>query len=173
MQMQNLEIISINIWHILISLCNLTLLFLILKKFLYKPVRKALRDREEALNKQFEAAENAEAEAKAHEATWSEKLRAAGEDADEILKTAQQNANRRSDEIVAEAREQAEELLAQAKNDIKLERRKSEDSIRHEIVDISALMTEKLLGREINENDHRAWIDSFMQEIGDTDDGNP
>ena len=40
--MQNLDVISINLWQVLISLCNLLLLFLILKKFLYQPVRKLL-----------------------------------------------------------------------------------------------------------------------------------
>ena len=43
--MQSLDIISINIWQILISLCNLVLLFLILKKFLYKPVHNVLAQR--------------------------------------------------------------------------------------------------------------------------------
>ena len=40
--MQSLEVISVNIWHILISLCNLLILFLIVKRFLFKPVKKAL-----------------------------------------------------------------------------------------------------------------------------------
>ena len=33
--MQTLEIISVNLWQILISLANLLIIFLILKKFLY------------------------------------------------------------------------------------------------------------------------------------------
>ena len=50
--MQTLEIISINIGQILISLCNLVLLFLALKKFLFQPVKKALAQRQEALDAQ-------------------------------------------------------------------------------------------------------------------------
>ena len=42
MSMQSLDVISINLWQMLISLCNLVILYAILKKFLYKPVRKAL-----------------------------------------------------------------------------------------------------------------------------------
>ena len=38
--MNDLDIISINIWQIVISLLNLVLLFLILKKFLFKPVKE-------------------------------------------------------------------------------------------------------------------------------------
>ncbi|MBR2782354.1 MAG: F0F1 ATP synthase subunit B [Oscillospiraceae bacterium] len=170
--MQNLEIISINFWQIFVSLLNLVLLFLILKKLLYKPVRKAIQEREDALNQQYQAASDAEARAKAHEAEWNETLQNANAKADEIIKAAQTNASRRSEEIVNDAKGQAKGILTQARNEIELERKKSEDGIKHEIVDISALMAEKLLGREINQEDHRAWIDSFMQEIGESDDRN-
>ena len=43
--MQNLSVISINIWQILISLVNLLLLTLAIKKFLFKPVQKVLETR--------------------------------------------------------------------------------------------------------------------------------
>ena len=46
---QSLDVISVNFWQILISLANLTILFLILKKFLYKPVTKVLTDRQNAV----------------------------------------------------------------------------------------------------------------------------
>ena len=41
-EVQSLDIISVNIWQILISLINLLLLFLIIKKFLFKPVQNML-----------------------------------------------------------------------------------------------------------------------------------
>ena len=52
--MQTLEVISVNIWLILISLINLYLLFLILKIFLFKPVKKVLDSRQAELDAQFQ-----------------------------------------------------------------------------------------------------------------------
>ena len=51
--MQNLEVISVNIWHILISLCNLLILFLILKKFLYAPVKKVMAQRRASIDESY------------------------------------------------------------------------------------------------------------------------
>jgi F0F1-type ATP synthase membrane subunit b/b' len=34
-------------------------------------------------------------------------------------------------------------------------------------VDVSAALAEKMLEREVNENDHRALIDSFIDKIGE------
>ena len=38
--MQSLDVISVNIWHILISLANLAILFFVVKRFLFAPVSK-------------------------------------------------------------------------------------------------------------------------------------
>ena len=42
--------------------------------------------------------------------------------------------------------------------------------MKREIAEVSTQLTGKLLQREINEEDHRALIDSFLQEIGTDDD---
>ena len=48
--MQNLDVISVNIWAILASLANLLILTLIIKRFLYKPVKKILDTRRAAID---------------------------------------------------------------------------------------------------------------------------
>ena len=138
--MQSMEIISFNLWMVLISLCNLLLLFLILKKFLYKPVKKLLDQRQQQLDEQFAAAETAEQQAMADKAAWEAKMQAAETEADALLKTAVANADRRRDEIVAEARDRASDIIRRAETDAALERKKAEDGIRQEIVDVSALL---------------------------------
>ena len=49
---ESLDVISVNIWHILISLINLVLMFLLVKKFLYKPVKKMMKERQDAVDRQ-------------------------------------------------------------------------------------------------------------------------
>jgi F-type H+-transporting ATPase subunit b len=51
--MQDLDIISVNIWHIFISLANLVILFLILKKLLFKPVKKIVDKRQKELEAEY------------------------------------------------------------------------------------------------------------------------
>ena len=42
---ESLDVIYINIWAIVISLVNLLILFLLLKKFLFKPVTRIMAER--------------------------------------------------------------------------------------------------------------------------------
>ena len=165
--MQTLDVISINIWQILISLANLTILFLLVKKFLYKPVKKVLKQRQDEINLHYDAATQAEDEALKSKQQYEEALSGAKDEADSIIKTAAEKAQRRSDTITAEAQEKANRILRQAEQDAALEREKAADSIKKEIVEVSSALSKKLIERDINIDDHKALIDSFIEEIGE------
>lgn len=165
--MQNLDVISVNIWQILISLANLAILFLLVKKLFYKPVKKVLEKREEEINVHYSAAKQAEDDAMKSKKQYEEALSGAAAEADGIIKDAAEKAKRRSETIIDDAEQKADRILRQAEQDVALERSKATDSIKREIVEVSSALSEKLLDREINADDHKALIDSFIEEIGD------
>ncbi len=168
--MQTLDIISVNLWQILISLTNLVLLFLILKKFLFKPVNKVLDQRQKAIDEQYAAAESAELQAKESRDSWEKKLSQADDQANSIIQEATDNAKHRGEKLIAEAKERADGIIRMAQSEAELERQKATDGIKREIVEVSGALTEKMLEREINTEDHRELIDSFIEKIGDGND---
>lgn len=165
--MQALDVISVNIWSILISLANLTILFLLLKKFLYQPVKATLTAREKSIAEKYRAADEAQQAAQDSQTLYAEKLSGAQAEAEQLLEQAAVNASRRGERIVADARDRAEGIIRQAQTEAEMEKQKAQATIRREITDVSAALTEKLLEREVSEKDHRAMIDSFLDEIGD------
>lgn len=168
--MQSLDIISVNLWQILISLANLTLLFLIIKKFLFKPVNKMLEKRQAALDEQYAAADDAKKSAEQKEQYWKEKIGTAEAEADAIMQDATEKAKFRSEKMLEEAKDRADGIIRQANAEAELERKKATEGIKREIVDVSAVLTEKLISREINMEDHRSIIDSVIETIGDDND---
>ena len=168
--MQSSGVVSFNIWQVIISLLNLLILFLILKKFLYKPVKKVLEERQSVLDEHYKNARKAEKKNKKAKKTYEEKLAGADSEAAEILKDANQKAVRRSDKIVASAKQKADDIVRQAQSDAKLEKQKAQSEIKHEITEVSTMLTEKLLEREIQSADHRDFINSFIEKIGDDND---
>lgn len=165
--MQNLDVISVNLWQILISLVNLILLFLIVKKFLFKPVKKVLAERQAEIDGRYDSASEAQSKADESRKLWEEKLSGANAEADAIINKATEQAKFRGEAIVADAESKADGIIRTAQNEADLERRKAVDSIKREIVDVSGAIAEKMLEREINTDDHRALIDSFIENIGD------
>ena len=168
--MQTLDVISVNLWQILISLTNLVLLFLILKKFLFAPVKNVLAKRQSEIDQHYSAAETAEEQASRSRLEWAEKLSTADAQADAILQNAAEQAKSRGDRLVADAQEKADSIIRMAQNEAELERRKAADDIKREIVEVSGILAEKILEREIHSDDHRALFDSFIEKLGDSDD---
>lgn len=167
--MQSLDVISVNIWNILISLCNLGLLFYLMKRFLYAPVRNMIAKREAELNAQYAAAAEAEKTANADRDMYAEKLSGARAEADDIIRKATADADRSGARIVTEARDRADGIIRQAQTEAELEKRKAEAEIRRQIADVSTALTEQMLKREVRAEDHRELIDSFLKEIGDAE----
>ena len=165
--MQTLDVISVNLWQIVISLANLVIIFLIVKKFLFKPVENVLAKRQGEINKQYENAANAEKEANNSKEAWELKMKSAKDEAEEIIKDAESVAENRGEKIIAQANEKADAIIRRAEKDAELEYKKSEEKIKQEIVDVSAALAEKILDREIKEEDHHDFIQSFIEGIGE------
>lgn len=165
--MQTLEVISVNFWSILISLSNLAILFAIFKLVLYKPVKRTIARRQAEIASQYQAAADAEKTANAARDEYTAKLATAHATADEIIHDATSVANRRGEKIVAEAREKADEIVRQGELEAAMEKKKAMESIRRDITDVSAAMTEQLLKREMNDADHRSMIDEFLKGVGE------
>ena len=165
--MQTLDVISVNIWQMLASLANLLLLFLMVKKFLYKPVMKMLDARRNAIDKDYSDANEAKTQAMSDKIKYEERLREANSEADSVIKNAVDIASEREKEIIAEAKIKAEGIVRQAENEALLERKKAEDAVKKEIVEVSSLLTEKVLEREVSADDHQHFIDSFIESLGD------
>ncbi len=168
MPTQTLDVISVNLWQMVISLINLVLLFLIMKRFLFKPVKNILEKRQSEIDKQYADAELAEKEAAESRDQWQAKLSGAEAEADAIIQKATDNAKYRGEKLVAEAEEKAESIIRVAKTEAELEKKKAVDGIKREIVEVSGALTEKMLEREINNEDHRTLIDSFIEKVGET-----
>jgi F-type H+-transporting ATPase subunit b len=165
--MQTLDIISVNLWHVLVSLANLIIIFLVVKRFLFGPIKKMLAARQADLDHRYAAADEAQRVADANRNAWKTKMQTADKEAAAILKNATDTASYRADQIMIEAHRKAGDIVRRAENEAELERQKASEGIKREIVDVSAAIAEKMLEREVNEQDHRALIDSFIEKIGE------
>ncbi|MBP5654943.1 MAG: F0F1 ATP synthase subunit B [Clostridiales bacterium] len=165
--MQDLDIISVNIWHIVISLANLVILFLILKKLLFEPVNKIREQRQNEIDTQYRKAERTKREADEIKAGWESKMATADDEADKIINEAVERADRRNEVMLYESREKADQIIRKAKADVERDRREARETIKKEIVDVSQALSEQIIGREINMDDHRDLIDKAIDNIGD------
>lgn len=164
MDAEYLELISLNIWHIIATIANLLILTLILKKFLFKPVQNVLAQRKKEVETLYTGAEEAKAQAESDKKLYSEKLRGAKEEADSIIKTASARADKLGDEIVNEAKQKASDTVKKAEADIEREKKKALNELKPRFRHYSADRGKRRRKRN-KEDDHRELIDSFIDKL--------
>lgn len=164
------QIIGINPWTALFTFCNMIITFLILKRFLFKPVQKMIRDRQKEIDDLYADAEASKAQAAKLQADYEEHLSSARAERDEIMRDAVTRARKREAEIVAEAKSDAAALREKAESDIAQERKKALNEVKNEISSISISIAEEVVEREITAADHERLVAEFIGKLGEADD---
>lgn len=159
--------IGFNPWTAMFTLLNMVLTFLILKKFLFKPVNKMIDDRQKEIDGLYADANAAKQDAESMRADYTRKLDQAKETSAQIVADATQEANRRSDEIIRQARKDADALRQKAGNDIALEKKKALNEVKGDISKIALDIAGKVVERELNEKDQERLVEGFLREMGD------
>lgn len=166
--MQSLEVISVNIWQIVFSLCNLLIMFLILKKFLFGPVKKIMAERRAQVDRIYSEAEADREKASASRAEYEAKLAAARETADTIVKNATDTARRQGEAIVAEASADAARLRVKAEEDIAREKRNMLNEVRGEISSIAVEIAGKVVEKELDSAAYDGFVNDFIRNVGES-----
>ena len=166
--MQALDVISVNLWQILISLANLLIIFYVFKRFLFKPVQKMMNARQEQVDKIYSDAEQDRNDAVSMKQEYEARLATAREEADGLVRNAVQTAQRRGEAIVAEANSQASHLKQKAEEEIARDKKQMLLDVKGEISDIAVSIASKVVEREIKKEDHDRFVEEFIKNVGET-----
>lgn len=165
--MQTLDIVSANLWEILISLANLLILFVLFKKFLFKPVQKVMNERQAQVDRIYADAEENRSAAVSMKQEYEEHLATAREEADTIVRNAVTTAQRKGDAIVQDATSQASHLRQKAEEEIARDKRQMLLDVRGEISDMAVSIASKVMEREIDKKDHEHFVEEFIRNVGE------
>lgn len=165
--MQVQELVGLDPWTFVATICNLFIQILLFKKFLFKPVNAMLEKRKALADAQIQDAEKAKEEALALKSEYEQNMQEAKNKANEIVKTAQKTASIQSEEMLKEAAAQTAAMKAKAESDIAQEKRKAVNEVKNEIGGMAMEIAGKVIEREINEEDHAKLIDEFIANVGE------
>ena len=162
-----MTLVSFAPWTLIAQWCNLLILMLLVKKFLFKPVLNILQQRQDEVDKIYADANKAKDEAKTLRADYENRLASAKEEAGEIVKSATATAQRKGAEIVDEAQAKANALMARAEAEIAQEKKKAINEIKAEISGMAVDIASKVVEREISAKDHEKLIEDFIKNVGE------
>ena len=143
------------------------ILYLILKKFFFEKVHDFMEAREQKVKDQFDSAEAAEKLAEEHLAEYKAQLEGLEIERRGVLKDARALADQRAEQIVSEANGHARELIRQAEAQIERERTLFAMSMREQVAMLAVYAAEKIIKKELDEEDQMLIIDEIIKQDGD------
>ena len=159
--------LGVDPWTALFILLNTLTIFFVAKKFLFKPVMKIISDRQKEIDDLYADAGAAKEQARQLQESYQQKLSAAQETSDRIVKEAVARGQSREEQIIRDANAQAAAIMDKASRDIAQEKKKAIIDAKNEISDLAMAIAGKVVGHALEGADQASLIDGFIRELGD------
>ncbi len=137
----------------------------ILRKYAFPAIGEALDKRQRAITESIDAADRTRQEADELLTEYRKRLAEAREQADEIVAKAERSGETAKEESLAAAKAQREELLEQTKRDVEAETRRAIQEIRNEVADLTVLATEKVTRKTLDGADQKRLVEDALAEL--------
>lgn len=155
-------------WTFVFQIANTIILFLVLKKIMFKPVTEFMEKRETEIKDEFDKAELENAAAEKLIIEYKEKISLSEEEGKNIINAAVLKSEAKSSEIIKETEHEVSIIKEKAQKDIDNEKIKAINSLKNEIADMAILAASKVIEEDVDGNKHKTMIDKFINEVGDT-----
>lgn len=153
---------TVLLWSIVVFFALLAVLW----KFAFGPIMNALEQREHKIQHDIDEAANKLKEATARMAEYEKKLNAARDDAAKIIADGKRDVDALTADEKAKAKLEIEAEKERAKREINLAKDAAVAELRERVVSLTGDIAAKVIRREINHEDHRAFIASALNDIG-------
>lgn len=144
-----MESLGIDVRLIVIQIINFAILFFVLTKFLYKPIFKVLEERKRKIEESLAQAQKIAEEKVKLEEEKTKEIAKSREVGKKIIEEMRMMGEKEREQILKRTQEEAEKMIKRAEENLVLERRKLESELKEELVDLSLMMTERLLEEKI------------------------
>lgn len=161
------EFIGVNFWTALFVLLNTLTIFFVARKFLFDPVMKIIRERQEEIDGMYTKAGQAKEQAVLLRSEYEDKLTAAQDEAERLVKEATVRGQNRQEEILRQANAEAAAIREKAAADIAQEKKKALNDTKDQISVIALSIAGKVVARELQASDQSRLVDAFIDELGE------
>lgn len=142
------------------------ILFFLLAKFAWRPILKAVKDREASIENALNAAEQAKKEMQELSANNEVLLNQARAERDEMLKDARAVKDKMISDAKVTANAEAERIIASAKEAIQHEKLAAITDLKNQVATLSIEIAEKILKQELSTAEkQKSLIDNAVSEI--------
>ena len=158
-------ILSFNPGFAIWILISMIIFLTVMMKYAVPPIMKSLNEREAKIKDSLESAEKALAKAEAISINNEKALRETEVKAQQIRKEAIEKAEVLRNERTAKAKDEATQIIEQAKNTIQQEKKLALTQLREEVARLAIQSASIILDEELDAKKNSKLVDKFIEDL--------
>ena len=151
--------------EILVQIIGFGVVFLVLKKFAWNSMLGMIDTRRKTIEDEFASIEKKKKELEEFEKEYKRRLENIEQEAREKIQEASSIGMALAKDIQEKARLDSQKLFDRTRAEIEQDIVKARLSMRNDIVEISSLITEKVLREKMDAREHEKLVDKFIKEL--------
>ncbi len=144
------------------------ILLVVLRAIAWKPILSALDAREKEIKDSLAKAEEAREQADRMAQEYDQMIAKSRREGKEIILASKEAGEKVKTEIITEAKSNAKKILTDNLDQIEREKDKVISEIRQQVVELSVLAAEKIIGKSLEKDDHHKMVQDTIEEYGQT-----
>lgn len=158
---------SLALGSVLVQLVVFIVLLALLRKYAWGPLMGIMKDREEHIANEIEAAERNHQDSIKLAEEQRQLIKQSRVEAQQLIETAKKQAEEQKDSVLAAAKVEANNIKENAVKDIQREKERAVASLRDEVASLSVQIATKVIEKELKEEDQTQLIRKYLEEVGD------
>lgn len=161
--------ISLDLSTFVLASLNVLVVILVLNWLLFKPLRRVMETRTQFVESSLAEAKTQREQAEKLLAQYEEQLQNAQVEARQIVNAASREAEELARRRKQETEAETQRLLERTKAEIENERKRALASIRDEVTSLTLMAAERVIGRELNQEDHQRLVQDMLTDVNAPD----
>ncbi|MCP1126138.1 ATP synthase F0 subunit B [Bacillus sp. AFS018417] len=152
---------------VLYTLVVFLILLALLRKYAFGPLMGIMKERENHISSEIDAAEKNNAETKKLVEEQREMLKQSRVEAQELIERAKKQAEDQKESIIAAAKEEAVSIKESAVQEIQREKEHAIAALQEQVASLSVQIASKVMQKELKEEDQVQLIRDYIKEVGE------
>ncbi|UBH23523.1 F0F1 ATP synthase subunit B [Macrococcus armenti] len=149
------------------TLVLFALLLFLLSKFAWGPLKNIMDERQAGITADLDNAKRQNEEAKRYAEENKALLAKTQQEVSVIMEDAKKQAKTQQEEIIHEANMRANKIVSDAQVEIENEKQRAIADINDRVAELSVLIAQKVINKEITVQDQKQLVREFIEEAGD------
>lgn len=153
--------------NLVFTILNLLILYVLVRKFLFKPVHKILDARQAEIDKQYEDVRTAQTAADELQKKYEASMKDIEKEKEEILNESRERANEDYEEVLKDARAKADKIVKDAQKNADEQHQRRMQQAQEQIADLVVAATAKIVASHQGMEADRELYNQFLAKTGE------